>query len=346
MSKTFKVVSAGGACIALAFMLLGALFVSEVTQAQPASAWEGPVIELTGGACEGGVRATPITVTLTNRESGFQNDPGVIKNVSLVGDPTDLSIPSTLTFSPNPVPNTGDSTSTAQFTVAANYSGLVKGQLDFVFQGDSRFVGQKFEIYVQKCVEATTTVPTTQPTTTTTEPETTTTTSTVVTTTSTTQPTTTSTTQPSTTSTSTTSTTQPTTTTTKPSTTTTTEATTTTTEPKTTTTTAPTTSTTVIESTTTTAPSSTTSSTAPSSTTTEPQTSTTVCGDSSITDETTPSGETCTPVVPAAPAPPATTNGGPLPITGGAQGLLVFIAGLLVVIGLATLLAARRISAS
>lgn len=342
MNKARTIASAGVALILCALLLVGVSFTSELIQARPASAWPSPLIEVNGGACDGGVRSTPVTITLTNRESGYPNDPGQIKNVVLVGDPTDLSIPLTVAFSPNPVPNTGSATSTAQFQVDPDYSGTIKGQLDFVWAGDQSFKDQKFEIHVVKCIEVTTTT-TEPPTTTTTEPPTTTTT-TVVTTTSTTQPTTTTTEPPTTT-----STTRPTTTTTEPPPTTTTRPTTTTTEPVTTTSTTepPTTTSTVIRTTSTAQASSTTSSSAPSSTTTEPGATTTVCDDSSTPGETKPNGEACAPGTPSASAdPPAAQSGGsPLPVTGGAQGTLAFMALILFVAGLSTLLAARRIAA-
>lgn len=350
-STARKVATLGALFVACAVILLSVAFVSDVTQADPASAWESPRIEVTGGACTGGVRATPITITLTNRENGFRDDPGRIENVVLVGDPPSTAIPLTVTFSPNPVPNTGSATSTASFDLDPNYSGIVKGELDFLFNGDTRFVDQKFSITVSKCVDVTTTVPTTEPpTTTTTEPPTTTTTEPPTTTT--TEPPTTTTTEP------------PTTTTTEPPTTTTTEPpTTTTTAPPTTTTEPPTTTTTICCPVSTTVPSTSTSTTQPetttttgkvttttvqeSSTTTAPeQTTTTVCDDTPTPDETTPSGEPCAPApdAPVAPAPPATSNG-PLPVTGGAQGTLGYIGFILLVVGGVTLLAARRIAA-
>lgn len=341
-SKSRRFLGGGAALIAMALLLVG---LSVATSMSPAGAWPAPSTTVTGTACEGGVRPTPVTFTIENNETGYPGDPGRISNVTLVGDPTSLDIPSTLTFTPNPLPNTGDAKATASFDLDPNYQGELKLRYKFSWNGDPDGHTMVFKVNVAKCVEVTTTTSTTEPpTTTTTEPPTTT-TSTVVTTTSTstTQPTTTTTEPPTTTttSTSTTSTTQPTTTTTEPPTTTTSTSTTSTTEPTTTSTTEP-------ETTTTTRPETTTTTrvetTVPTTVGTTPPTTpeappTTVCEETSTTGNPTDSRVECETV--AGIIPPAVLER--LPVTGSVNhGWMMVLAGLLLGGGLVMLLAARE----
>lgn len=204
-----------------------------------ASAWPEPEVEVTPSACVGGVRTTPAIVTLTNLETGYPNSPGVPQVMAV--DPEFTWTP----FTPDILPNTGDSKATMSVYPPADFEGEIKVAWRLVWAGpdggDSK--SGKVWIQVEKCeppvttttsttstsTTSTSTTSTTQPTTTTssTQPTTTTSTTQPTTTTSTTQPSTTTTTQPSTTS------------TTMPST-----STTSSTVPETTTTTAPSTTTT------------------------------------------------------------------------------------------------------
>lgn len=213
---TVKRLMGSGVVLILAAVALLCLML--VTDVSVAGAWPAPTTEVSGAACDGVGGRSDATVTITNRESGYQDNPGRISNVSVVGDPTSVDIPATITFSPNPVPNTGSSTATASFSVPSDYAGTIKVRYTFSWLGAESY-DVMVPITVVKCVLVTTTTSSTtttvpETTTTTTEPETTTTTSTSTTSTSTTS--------------STTSTTAPTTTTTEPSTTTTVQDTTTT----------------------------------------------------------------------------------------------------------------------
>ena len=335
-----KLASGGGALIAMAFLLIGVSLFSNVA---PAGAWPAPSTSVVGTACVGGVRPVDVTFTIKNNESGYRDDPGRISNVSLVGDPTSLGIPSTLTFTPNPVPNTGNSTATASFALDPNYAGTLTLRYKFSWRQDSGY-DEKFKVDVVKCVQDTTTssststststTSTTEPTTTTstTEPSTTTSstyTSTSTSTTSTTEPTTTtSTTEPSTTTSSTSS------STTSSSTTSTTEPTTTTTEPDESTTT----STTEQETTTTTGV----TSTVPETTVVE-STTTTVCEER--TNQETGSGGTSEICGTVDVGTPALLER--LPVTGQRfTGIMMVVAGVLLGGGLVLVLSARKLKAA
>lgn len=183
-----------GSGVVLILAAVGLLCLMLVTDVSAAGAWPAPTTEVSGCACDGVGGRSDIIVTITNHESGYQDNPGRISNVSVVGDPTSVGIPATITFSPNPVPNTGSSTATASFSVPSNYAGTIKVRYTFSWLGAESY-DVMVPITVVKCVldttttsSTTTTVPET--TTTTTEPETTTTTSTSTTSTSTTSSTT------------------------------------------------------------------------------------------------------------------------------------------------------------
>jgi len=200
-------------------LLLGVGVVVDVANAPPGFTWPRPDAKIEGGACIGETETREdVVAEIINRESGYPNDPARIKNVVVVGDPADPAIPLTLNFSPDPIPNTGDSSATASFQVPASYAGTVKVHADVDWIGHSPGYPVDLEIDVVKCVGPPTTTTTEPPTTTTTEPPTTTTTE-PPTTTTTAPVTTTTTTAPPTTTTSTTE--PPSTTTTAPSTTTT-----------------------------------------------------------------------------------------------------------------------------
>lgn len=196
-----RIIGSGLAMIAFAMILLFTMLVTTVTNA---GAWPSPITKVVGVVCDGLGGRSDAEVTITNRESGYQNNPGRISNVSVVGDPPSSELPVTLDFTPNPVPNTGDSTATATFAVPVDYQGTVKIRYTFSWVGAESY-DVLYELVVVKCVvEVTTTTSTTtttipETTTTTTEPPTTTTTSTTTSTTSTTIPETTTTTIPDTT---------------------------------------------------------------------------------------------------------------------------------------------------
>lgn len=223
----------------------------------PASAWPNPDHEATVQTCEDGV-GSRVDLKVINKESNYPGSPGSVVQASLVFDPP-LLMPTPI-FTPDSIPNTGDSFATATIVVPESYTGIGKFSYRMAWSGtdgsDMRPAASespaKLQFNVTGCVVATTT--TTEPettTTSTTEPETTTTSTTEpeTTTTSTTEPetTTTSTTEPETTTTSTTEPETTTTSTTEPETTTT-----STTEPETTTTTEPESTTTTTEQVTTT----------------------------------------------------------------------------------------------
>lgn len=232
-----------------------------------ASAWPNPDAESKVEVCVDGVGSN-VLITVYNRESGNKGSPGRVTQGSLVFDPP-LQLPNPV-FSPDPIPNTGDSFATALISVPPSYTGEGMFSYRMSWSGTSgsdlrpaaHEPPAKIKFTVTACNPPTTTT-TEPPTTTTTEPPTTTTTEPPTTTT--TEPPTTTTTEP------------PTTTTTEPPTTTTTEPpTTTTTEPPTTTTTEPpTTTTTEPPTTTTTEPETTTTTEPETTTTTEPVTTTT-----------------------------------------------------------------------
>lgn len=234
MSKTKQLLVGFVACLVV---LVGAGLATQATT-QPGFTWPSPDTSHSGFACKYDGDRTEGTATIKNNESGYKDDPARVSNVMVVGDPTDVRIPITLDFVPNPIPNPG--TASVTFNIPADYAGTVKIAYHLDWKGDKGY-DVKYSIPVVKCLPpvtttttavTTTSTSTTIPTTTTTAPSTTTTTRPTTTTT---QPTTT--TSTSTTSTSTTSTTQPSTTTTS------------TTEPETTTTTS-----TIPETTTTTQP--------------------------------------------------------------------------------------------
>lgn len=310
-----------------ALILVGVGLVVDGTTS-PVAAWPKPTTEVTGGACTGPATREDVTVELTNLESGYPNDPGRISNVKVWSDPASLSVPPTATFSPNPVPNTGDTKSYASFPVDYRFVGTVYVSFKFDWQNDNGYNVQ-VGIPVVECegpvtttttAVTTTSTSTTIPTTTTTAPSTTTTTRPTTTTTRPVTTTSTSTTSTSTTSTSTTSTTQPsTTTTTEPETTTTTS-----TIPETTTTTQPDGSTTTTSTVVTT--SSTTTPVPPTTTPDEPTTTVTdlTCEEVALNEGRTP--EACT-----------TTQ---LPVTGASTQRTIGYAMLITGIGGALLLAA------
>ncbi len=283
-TRTRNTLVAIGAVITLAVVTI-------VANPMIAGAWPEPDVEVTPAACAGGTRSTPAIVTLTNLETGFPLSPG--KPQVMAVEPAFTWTP----FTPDTLPNTGNSKATMSIYPPADYEGEIKVAWRLIWAGPDGSDKQegKVRIQVEKCKPPETTTSTTTSTTSSTSSSTTSTSSPSTSTTSTTQPTTTTTsTQPSTT----TTTSPPTTTSTTSSTTQPSTTTTSTTAPSTTTSTTPTTQ----------PVTSTTSTSQPSTTTTAPSTTTTM--DPCEMDTSPPGGGSCL-IPPIVEVPPAV----PVPVT-------------------------------